>query len=83
MLNYYAHTLGDKVERIYAVQADSSDEQQFLAFAGMWNRDFPNSVQRVCTVWRVEAVAGDILPMPSAFYPPKKKKRNAARSFRP
>jgi hypothetical protein len=83
MLNYYAHRMEDRVERIYAVQADSSDEQQFLAFAGMWNRDFPNCIQRVSTVWRVEAVAGDILPMPSAFYPPKRKKRSAELSSRP
>jgi hypothetical protein len=82
MLRYYSHTNEGRVERVYVVTAESSDEQQFLAYAALWNRDFPNSVQRVETIYRVEAEAGG-LPVPPAFYPPKKKRSKSVPDSRP
>jgi hypothetical protein len=83
MLRYYSHSLDGRVKRVYVVEADSSDEQQLLAFAAMWNRDYPNSVQRVEEIYRVEIQAGG-LPVPPAFYPPKPSRASSgAPSVRP
>ncbi len=81
MLRYYSHTIEGRVERVYVVEAESSDEQQLLTFAALWNRDYSNAVQRVETIYRVEAEAGG-LPVPPAFYPPKRR-RSASRAVYP